>query len=185
MRSEGHGDQVLVANMHKRALRAILAVCAFSTYLVGYRVSPDWVFALSALSIYLMISAIIGSGLLGAMAALAGRRDQEEPVCVDLNIGGWDRAVRGTIALVMMASVMGGITVMMDNVDYFIVMLITFYAGMTAIIAWDPCYALLSLGTGRKRQPVAPLRNLTDVVDLRSYRSPRSKHAAGRRSRAA
>lgn len=185
MKSDGHGGHGLAVNMHKRTLRAMLAVCAFSTYLVGYKVSPAWIFALSALSIYLMMSAVIGNGLLGALAALAGRREQDEPGAVDLNIGGWDRAVRGVMALAMMASVMGGMTVMLDNLDYFIVMLITFYAGMTAMIAWDPIYALLSLRTRRNPYPVRLSRGPAGVVNLRLYRSPRSKQAAGGRSRAA
>ncbi|HKJ22906.1 MAG TPA: DUF2892 domain-containing protein [Gammaproteobacteria bacterium] len=184
MRTDGYGDHGLVVNMHKRALRGMLAVCAFSTYLVGYRVSPGWIFAFSTLSIYLMMSAIIGSGLLSALAGLLGRREPDEPVSMDLNIGGWDRLVRGATALVMMGSVMSGITMMLDTLDYFILMLITFYAGMTAIIAWDPVYALLSLGSRSNPSPAFPLRRSTDVVNLRPYRPLAAKRPAAK-SRAA
>lgn len=186
MTSNGHGDRALVANVHKRTLRATLAVCAFSTYLVGYRTSPVWIFALSTLSIYLMTSALVGRGLLGAMAALSGRHEgEEEALSMDLNIGGWDRTVRGGVALVMMGSVMWGVTIMLDTMDYFIVMLIAFYAGTTAIIAWDPVYAVFGVGTRRARAPAGLLRGRASrVVSLGSYRSTQARHSAAK-SRAA
>jgi len=186
MRSNGHGDRALVANMHKRTLRAMLAGCAFSSYLVGYRASPAWIFALSTLSIYLMTSAIIGRGLLEALTALGGRHEREEALSTDLNIGGRDRTVRGGVALVMMGSVMWGVTIMLDTIDYFIVMLIAFYAGTTAIIAWDPVYAVFCLGTRRARAPAGPfLRRATQVVSLGSYRSSTQARRPAARSRAA
>lgn len=183
-RTDRCGDPALVANLHKRVLRAVLAVCAFSGYLAGYRATPGWIFALSAASVYFMTSAIIGTGVVGAVATLCGRREREQP-SVELNIGVWDRVVRGALALAMMGGVMGGITVMLDTVDYFILMLITFYAGTTAIIAWDPLYALLRLETGP--DPIAPRaaeRDTSRVINMPSRRSrPPSRPSA--RSRAA
>lgn len=56
-------EERLDGGLDKRVLRAGLGVAATGIFLVGYLVTPVWIFALSALSIYLTISAILGKGV--------------------------------------------------------------------------------------------------------------------------
>jgi len=63
----------LDAHFARRAVRAGLGAAATGVFLVGYLVQPQWVFALSVLSIYLTITAILGVGLSGAFRPARSR----------------------------------------------------------------------------------------------------------------
>lgn len=64
----------------RRLARAGLGVAATGVFLAGYLVQPGSIFILSALSIYLTITAILGSGLAGALRPAAQPRLQTAAV---------------------------------------------------------------------------------------------------------
>lgn len=62
-------DERLDEQLGRRVARAGAGVIATGIFLVGYLVHPVWIFSLSAVSIYLTITAILGRGLIAASKA--------------------------------------------------------------------------------------------------------------------
>ena len=98
----------------------------------------------------------MAKGVFGLFDRLVDKlaQEQDDALDFDLNVGGGDRLARAGASLVVFASIMDGVSAQLDPVDYFLWTLVGFYAGMTAILAWDPAYRVLHTST-RHRHAVS------------------------------
>lgn len=64
-------DERLDDHLGRRLARSGVGVAAAGLFLAGYLVQPAWIFLLSALSIYLTVTAILGGGLTAAFRPAA------------------------------------------------------------------------------------------------------------------
>lgn len=149
MKAYAYVDDTFDAGLYKRVRRAMAGMGAVGIVVAGLAHDPRWIFILSGLSIYLTTTAIIGEGVVDLFDRLADRRGQDEDDAIEfaLNVGGGDRLARAAAAVVVFASIMDGVSAALDPVDYFLWTLVGFYAGMTAILAWDPAYQVVHTST--------------------------------------
>ncbi len=149
MKAYAYVDDTFDAGLYKRVKRAAAGLGSVSIVPAGIAHDPRWIFVLSCLSIYLTITAIIGEGVFGLFDRLVGKlvQAQDESADFDLNVGGGDRLARAGVSVVVFASIMYGVSVNLGPVDYFLWTLVGFYAGMTAILAWDPAYQVVHTST--------------------------------------
>ena len=149
MKAYQYVDDTFDASLVKRIMRAAVGLGTVSVVPTGVVQAPGWNFALSAISLYLITSAIIGEGIFGLLGRLLDKAVQGEDDLFDcdFNVGGGDRLARAAVAVVVFASIMSGVSVQLGPVDYFLWALVGFYAGMTAILAWDPAYQIIYSST--------------------------------------
>lgn len=141
MNTYAYIDDSLDANLNPRILRAVLGMGASGMVLAGYWLQPLWIFTLAVVSVYLMVTAIIGEGLLDVLFRAASRETGTEPE-LDRNVlYGPGRAARGVTAGAALGSVISGL-LLLDPGEIFALNVVGFYTGMTAIMAWDPVYGL-------------------------------------------
>lgn len=156
MKAYAYVDDTFDAGLYKRVMRAAAGLGLAGIVVAGVAHDPRWIFVLSALGIYLTTTAIIGEGIFGLFDRLVDKlvREDDDSIEFDLNVGGGDRLARAAAAVVVFASIMDGVSAALDPVDYFLWTLAGFYAGMTAILAWDPAYRAVHAST-RHRHAVS------------------------------
>lgn len=178
-------NEPLDANFHKRMMRVTLGLGAIGLALTRYKADPLGIFLLSTISIYLMISAIIGRGVLDIV--LKGVRSQTRKASVShaLNLQAPERVVRGITAGVALGSVVSS-TFVLNPLDFFALNLAGFFFATTAAIAWCPIVGLFQYLYNRisetvttEMQPSMPAASPTvvDVVKIQEAATPVKKAA--------
>lgn len=122
-----------ISNTTGRILRAVSGIGIATVALTGLWSHPWAVFALSTVGVYLTCSAIVGRGLWDAL--FTGQSDDTA------NVTAAERTGRGVTAGVTLGTVISG-ALMLNPIDMFVLMLVGMYAGMSALIGWDPVRAL-------------------------------------------
>ena len=118
-----------------RVLRAASGIGLATVALTGVWSHPWAVFTLCTLSIYLTASALVGRGLFDGL--FTGKTDDSA------NVTASERAGRGVTAGVTLGTVISG-ALMLDPIDMFVLLLVGMYAGMSALMGWDPVRAMFS-----------------------------------------
>lgn len=126
-----------------RIVPASLGIGAAGLVVAGLWGHPLLIFALSAASVYFTVSAIIGTGLFGAPFEGSGVGAGNKTDTGYSNTEKVDRIARACVVVAAFGGVMAGQALALTAGGYFILTLIGFYAGMTAIIGRDPIYGLL------------------------------------------
>jgi hypothetical protein len=174
----------LDAGLPNRVVRTAAGFAAVGVVVADLALHPAWIFALSTLCIYLIVSAILGVGLSGLFHRTLDRliRDEDDSIGYELNVGGGDRLARGAAAAVVFGSIVGGISVSLDPLDYFLWTLVGLYTGMSAVVAWDPAYRLLNLSTRRHHPAVHAAPDSAHLMQPGIADVIRGRGAAARRA---
>lgn len=170
----------------RMSLRGAVGVAAMAPILVGFLIEPAWVFFLSMVSLYVVISAIIGTGMLSDLYDLTfGRDETEMDADMKFNVGSWDRAARAVTATATLGIVVSGIVYPLSTYGYFVLSLVGFYTGLTAIIRWDPFYSAMQLSSrGLPAEapimvPVKPAKPVVQTVTMQeAVQAANLAHAA-------
>jgi len=158
-------SETLDATFNKRTLRVALSVAAFSAVLAGYETNPMGIFLLCGASIYFMITATIGEGLLEVLVRSAGTvaKWTASTASHASNLGHSQRIARGATAGVALGGVLSG-AFLIDAADIFALNVVGFFLAMTATVAWCPIIAALQYLHGRRRAIVGPQAPSTVAV---------------------
>jgi len=148
-------DETYYGSWSRRALRVVLGTAAFGAILAGYKNSPVAIFVLSAVSIYCMITAILGQGLLDALFRAVQTSAEEGAASHPRNIAVPEQVARGAVSGAALGSVLSGAFVM-DAGDIFTLGAAGALLGLTATVAWCPVVAALHYLLGRRARTVEP-----------------------------
>lgn len=141
MNTNAHSTSELDVNFSARILRATIGVGLATPFLTGVWVTPAWILTASVLAIYLVISAILGKGLLDIVFRSAAR-EAVQPAYggARTNVG---RLARGATASVAMGSVLGDAVIdayALEAIDIFMLNVGGVLLAMTTLFGAKPAF---------------------------------------------
>lgn len=163
MNSYRINDETYYGSWSRRAPRVVLGTAAFSAILTGYEDAPVAIFILSLVSIYCMITAILGQGLLDVLFRPAQTAAEDGAVSHPCNIAVPERVARGAVSGAALGSVLSGAFVL-DAGDVFTLGAAGALLGLTATVAWCPVVAALQYLLSRRSRTFEPAAASTTAV---------------------